>query len=218
MAPAVLESLGMSRPPAPVPERISGLEALRSAAAGCRACGLWEQATQTVFGEGQKRAWLMLVGEQPGDREDRSGAPFVGPAGELLDRALIEAGIDRREAYVTNVVKHFKWRPRGKRRIHQRPNREEIDACRPWLDAELSYLRPRVIVCLGATAAQALIGRSFRVTRERAQLRESEFGPPITATVHPSSILRAPDDETRRAAFSEFVDDLREIARQVQSA
>jgi uracil-DNA glycosylase len=196
------------------PEAHSLSEA-RKLAATCTRCGLYRDATQTVFGEGESRAWMLLVGEQPGDREDRTGAPFVGPAGEMLDRALVEAGIDRREAYVTNVVKHFKWRPRGKRRIHQRPNREEIDACRPWLEAELGLLRPEVIVCLGATAAQALIGRSFQVTRDRGQLRPSSFGPPITATVHPSSILRAPDSEARRAAYAEFVGDLAAIARQV---
>lgn len=199
-------------PPAPVPDRPGSLDELRSAAAACRACDLYERATQTVFGEGETGAWMMLVGEQPGDREDRSGAPFVGPAGELLDRALVDAGIDRKAAYVTNVVKHFKWKPRGKRRIHDRPNREEIGACRPWLDAELEKVRPRVVVCLGATAAQALIGRTFRVTQQRGQLFPSDLGPPIAATVHPSSVLRAADGTDRRTAYAALVDDLRRIA------
>jgi len=201
--------------PAPVPPKPRSLDELRRAAAGCRACDLYERATQTVFGEGSAGAWLMLVGEQPGDREDLAGAPFVGPAGGLLDRALVEAGIDRKAAYVTNVVKHFKWRPRGKRRIHERPNREEIIACRPWLDAELEKVKPRVVVCLGATAAQALIGSTFRVTRDRGQVFPSELGPPIAATVHPSSILRAEDDD-RKAAYAAFVDDLRRIAATVR--
>jgi uracil-DNA glycosylase family protein len=199
-------------PPAPVPAKPSGLEALRRAAEGCQACDLYRSATQTVFGEGRERAWLMLVGEQPGDREDQTGAPFVGPAGELLDRALQEAGIDRRTVYVTNVVKHFKWRPRGKRRIHQKPNREEIDACRPWLHAELKRVEPRAIVCLGATAAQALIDRSFRVTRQHGVLQPSPLGPPIGATVHPSSVLRSIDSESREAAYAGLVADLRGIA------
>ncbi len=199
-------------PPAPVPAEPSGLEALRKAALGCQACDLYRSATQTVFGEGRERAWLMLVGEQPGDREDQTGAPFVGPAGELLDRALEEAGIDRRTVYVTNVVKHFKWRPRGKRRIHQKPNREEIDACRPWLDAELQRVEPEAIVCLGATAAQALIDRSFRVTRQHGVLQPSPLGPLIGATVHPSSVLRSIDSESREAAYAGLVADLRSIA------
>ena len=195
---------------APVPAT-DDLDALRDAAAGCRACDLWERGTQTVFGEGLRSARLMLVGEQPGDKEDLAGAPFVGPAGEMLDRALDEAGIDRRAAYVTNVVKHFKWLPRGKRRIHQKPNRAEITACRPWLDAELASVQPKAIICLGATAAQALISSSFRVTRDHGQLLPSAFGPPIAATIHPSAILRAPDDEARHAAYAGFVADLRAI-------
>jgi len=202
-------------PPAPVPSRPRSLDQLRQAAAGCRACDLYERATQTVFGEGRAGAWLMFVGEQPGDREDLTGAPFVGPAGGLLDRGLADAGIDRKAAYVTNVVKHFKWQPRGKRRIHDRPNREEIDACRPWLEAELAKVAPRVVVCLGATAAQALIGRSFRVTQQRGQVLPSPLGPPVAATVHPSSILRAADGADRRAAYAAFVDDLRRIAAAV---
>jgi uracil-DNA glycosylase len=197
-----------------LPERLS-LLALREAAAGCRACPLWKTGTQTVFGEGLKRAEAMFVGEQPGDREDREGRPFVGPAGRLLDEALEEAGIDRSLAYVTNVVKHFKWTPKGKRRIHAKPSWSEIAACRPWLEAELEVVRPRVLVCLGATAAQALLGRDFRVTRQRGQLIETELAPSAIATVHPSAILRAPDDETRRAEFAAFVDDLKVVARLV---
>ena len=191
-----------------VPERPT-LGALRDAAAGCTACPLWRTGTQTVFGEGLARAEVMLVGEQPGDREDVEGRPFVGPAGRLLDEALEEAAIDRSRAYVTNVVKHFKWQARGKRRIHQKPSWGEIAACRPWLDAELAVVQPRVLVCLGATAAQALLGRDFRVTRRRGELVETELAPVATATVHPSSILRAPDEESRRAEYAAFVDDLR---------
>jgi uracil-DNA glycosylase family protein len=215
IAPAEL-TIVEGYPPPPVPPEPSGLDELRQAAAGCRACDLYRNATQIVFGEGAERAWLMLVGEQPGDREDQTGAPFVGPAGELLDRALEEAGIDRRTVYLTNVVKHFKWRPRGKRRIHQKPNREEIDACRPWMDAELKRVRPRAIVCLGATAAQALIDRSFRVTQQHGELQPSSLGPPIAATVHPSSVLRSPDSESRRAAFAGLVADLERIALAVR--
>src|SRR5712691_2351410 len=172
------------------------LSALREAAADCRACPLWRNATQTVFGEGLKRADLMLVGEQPGDREDREGRPFVGPAGRLLDEALEEAGIDRSRAYVTNVVKHFKWQAKGKRRIHAKPAWAEIAACRPWLDAELEVVQPDVLVCLGATAAQALLGRQFRVTKERGRPVESDLAPHVLATIHPSAILRA-DKENR---------------------
>jgi DNA polymerase len=182
---------------------------LRDAAAGCRACDLWKRGTQTVFGEGASRPRLMLVGEQPGNEEDLAGHPFVGPAGRLLDHALEEAGIDRASAYVTNVVKHFKWEPRGKRRIHAKPNAVEIAACRPWLEAELELIRPRVLVCLGATAAQALLGRNFRVTQNRGKWIESPLAPYVMATVHPSSILRAPDSDTRRTETARFVDDLR---------
>jgi uracil-DNA glycosylase len=189
------------------------LPKLREAAARCRACPLWETGTQTVFGEGARSARVMFVGEQPGDQEDRAGRPFVGPAGRLLDGALGEAGIDRRLAYVTNVVKHFKWTARGKRRIHAKPNWGEIAACRPWLEAELAVVRPDVLVCLGSTAAQALIGRSFRVTRERGVFVESPLAPYVTATVHPSSILRAPDEESRREEHAAFVDDLRSVAK-----
>jgi DNA polymerase len=183
-----------------IPERPT-LERLREAAAGCKACPLWETATQTVFGEGAADADLVFVGEQPGDREDIEGRPFVGPAGKLFDEALAEAGIDRSRVYVTNVVKHFKWKPQGKRRIHQKPNWREIAACQPWLDAELAVLKPRVLVCLGATAAQALFGRDFRVSRQRGELIDSPLAPKAIATVHPSSILRAEDRDTQ---FREF--------------
>jgi DNA polymerase len=195
-----------------LPDRLS-LLGLREAASGCQACPLWKTGTQTVFGEGLKRAEAMFVGEQPGDREDREGRPFVGPAGRLLDEAFEEAEIDRSLAYVTNVVKHFKWKPKGKRRIHAKPSWSEIAACRPWLEAELAVVRPRVLVCLGATAAQALLGRDFRVTQRRGELVDTDLAPTATATVHPSAILRAPDDESRRAEFAAFVDDLRVVAR-----
>jgi DNA polymerase len=202
--------------PSPVEELIPSrptLERLREAAATCRGCGLWRNATQTVFGEGRSSAEVMLVGEQPGDREDLAGRPFVGPAGKLLDRALEEAGIDRRKVYVTNAVKHFKWTRRGKVRLHKKPSAEELHACRPWLDAELEQVRPRVLVCLGATAAQALLGRDFRVTRQRGELLESDLAPHVLATVHPSSVLRAPDDASRAAAYQELVDDLSKVAK-----
>ena len=195
-----------------LPERLS-LTALREAARGCTACPLWRTGTQTVFGEGLKRSRLMLVGEQPGDKEDLAGRPFVGPAGRLLDEALEEAGIDRADAYLTNVVKHFKWQPRGKRRIHQKPNWSEIAACRPWFDAELAVVAPHALVCLGATAAQALLGREVRVTRDRGKPLETPLAPVALATVHPSSILRAPDQETRRREYALFVEDLRVAAK-----
>ncbi len=191
---------------------MADLRALRAEAAGCKACPLWERATQTVFGEGGPRARAMLVGEQPGNEEDLSGKPFVGPAGRLLDKALEEAGIDRRDAYVTNVVKHFKWEPRGKRRIHAKPNAREIAACRPWLDSEIDAIKPQVLVCLGATAAQALLGRQFRVTQQRGEFVESPLAPRVLATIHPSAILRAPDDAARHAENRRFVDDLKEVA------
>jgi len=193
-----------------VPEHPS-LSRLREAAAGCRACPLWKTGTQTVFGEGLAKAEIVFVGEQPGDREDREGRPFVGPAGRVLDEALAEAGIDRRLAYVTNAVKHFKWEARGKRRIHQKPNAEELAACRPWLDAELSVLDPQVLVALGATAAQALLGRSFRVTKQRGVRVASDLAPNVLATVHPSSILRAPGEAARREAYAAFVADLQVV-------
>jgi DNA polymerase len=180
-------------------------------AAECKACHLWKLGTQTVFGEGKPSSLILFVGEQPGDKEDLSGRPFVGPAGALLDASLEEVGIDRAKVYVTNVVKHFKWEPRGKRRIHKKPNAAEITACRPWLDAELRVLQPRAIICLGATAAQALLGPKFRVSVQRGQFVESELAEYVTATVHPSSILRAPTDEARRMERERFVDDLRKI-------
>jgi uracil-DNA glycosylase len=188
------------------------LDKLREAARACRGCNLWERATQTVFGEGATRARVIFVGEQPGDREDLAGRPFVGPAGWLLDKALEQAGIAREEVYVTNVVKHFNWEPRGKRRIHKKPNQLQITACRPWLDAELAAVRPEVVVCLGATAAQALLGKNFRVTQERGEMIPSTLAPFVTATVHPSSILRAPDDESRRRETDRFVADLKRVA------
>jgi uracil-DNA glycosylase family protein len=189
------------------------LRALRQAAASCRACDLWKRGTQTVFGEGARNALVMFVGEQPGNDEDLAGRPFVGPAGKLLDRALEEVGIDRRQTYVTNVVKHFKWEPKGKRRIHAKPDVVEITACLPWLQAEIDVVKPRAVVCLGATAAQALLGRKFKVTQQRGQFVPSPLAPLVTATVHPSSILRAPDDETRRAERARFVADLEKVAK-----
>jgi uracil-DNA glycosylase len=200
-----------------VPDRAT-LEKLRKTAAGCTACPLWRTGTQTVFGEGARESEVMFVGEQPGDQEDLQGRPFVGPAGRVLDDAMLEAGIDRTKAYVTNAVKHFKWEPRGKRRIHQKPNRAELAACRPWLDAELEVVKPLVLVALGSTAAQSLLGRQFRVTRERGVLVESDLAPTVLATVHPSSILRAPDEQARRQAQADFVADLRTVAELLSPA
>ncbi len=189
------------------------LNTLREAAATCRACDLWERGTQTVFGAGPGEAQIVFVGEQPGNEEDLAGEPFVGPAGRLLDQALEAAGIDRRLVYVTNVVKHFKWEPRGKRRLHVKPTAREIAACRPWLDAEIARIRPRVLVCLGATAAQALLGRAFRVTQSRGELLQGyEVAPLVMATVHPSSVLRSPDDETRRRERERFFADVAKLA------
>ena len=188
------------------------LDTVREVAKDCKACHLYKRGTQTVFGEGPKRAEVMLVGEQPGDAEDVAGHPFVGPAGRLLDKALEDAGIDRSLVYVTNVVKHFKWEPRGKRRIHAKPNAAEIGACRPWLDTEIALVRPRVLVCLGATAAQALLGRTFKVSKQRGEFVPSSLAPLVTATVHPSSILRAPDEDARREEMRRFVDDLRKVS------
>ena len=193
-----------------VPERPS-LDELRKAATACTACDLHKTGTQTVFGEGSEGAEAMFVGEQPGDQEDKAGKPFVGPAGQLFDQALEDAGIDRQAVYVTNVVKHFKWVARGKRRIHQKPNAAEVAACRPWLEAELEVVKPRVLVCLGATAAQALLGREFRVTRERGRPVESDLAENVVATVHPSSILRA-DPADREREYDAFVNDLRVVA------
>jgi uracil-DNA glycosylase len=195
-----------------LPER-SNLKALRSAAAECRGCHLWRGATQTVFGEGRKSSRLMLVGEQPGDREDRAGEPFVGPAGRELDRGLEAAGIARADAYLTNVVKHFKFEERGRRRIHQTPKRFEIEACRPWLDEELKVVKPEALVLLGATAAKALLGSSFRVTQHRGELLDCDLAPIVAATIHPSAILRGPDDASRQAERTAFADDLRVVAR-----
>jgi len=204
-----------SPPPSDALRLIPSHPTLRSAhdaAKDCRACDLWKRGTQTVFGEGAPNARVLFVGEQPGDKEDLEGRPFIGPAGAVLDKALAEAGIDRKQTYVTNAVKHFKWEPRGKRRIHKKPNSLEIAACRPWLDVEIELLRPDVVVCLGATAAQALLGRSFRVTKQRGQLMAFEAAPHVLATVHPSSILRAPDDESRHREYELFVNDLRAVA------
>ena len=187
---------------------MSSLEELREEAAGCQACDLWKNATQTVFGQGAEHARLMLVGEQPGDQEDLVGKPFVGPAGKLLERALDEAGIDRRKVYVTNAVKHFRWTRRGKRRLHAKPNAGQVRACRPWLDAEIETVKPHLIVLLGATAAQSVMGPEFRVSRERGKVMPSPLGVPVLATVHPSSILRSVDGESREAAMASFIADL----------
>jgi uracil-DNA glycosylase family protein len=189
------------------------IDATRVRAAHCNACDLYKRATQTVFGEGAAKPKIMFLGEQPGDQEDQQGRPFVGPAGKVLDTAMEKAGINRAETYVTNTVKHFKWESRGKRRIHKKPNGAEIAACRPWLNSEIALLKPEVIVCLGATAAQALLGRTFRVTQNRGQLMKSLLAPFIMATVHPSSILRAPDENTRQAEMSRFIDDLKKVVR-----
>jgi DNA polymerase len=194
------------------------LSALREAARDCRACPLWQSGTQTVFGEGDRRARFVLVGEQPGNEEDLAGHPFVGPAGRVLDRALEQAGLDRDEAYVTNVVKHFKWTPKGKRRLHQKPNAREVGACMPWLEREIELIRPLVLVCLGATAAQAILGRTFRVTAQRGQVIASRFAERTVATVHPSSILRAPTSEDRERDMALFVADLSAIAELLRKA
>jgi len=214
------KSRGEPAPGQPVPELLpdrSTLPAVREISKGCKACDLYKRGTQTVFGQGPARAEIMMVGEQPGDAEDLAGQPFVGPAGRLLDRALEEAGIDRSRVYVTNVVKHFKWEPRGKRRIHAKPNAAEIGACRPWLETEIALVKPRVLVCLGATAGQALLGRGFKVTQQRGQFVPSPLAPLVTGTVHPSSILRAPDEESRRREMQAFVSDLRKIAKKLAS-
>jgi DNA polymerase len=193
-----------------------GLGKLRAAAAGCRACPLWRDATQTVFGDGPASAEILLVGEQPGDREDRDGEPFVGPAGAVLDRAVADAGIDRSRLYLTNAVKHFKFKPRGKRRIHQTPSKLEVEACRPWLDAELARVRPEVVGLLGATAAKALLGPAFRVSRQRGEVLEVDFARAAVATYHPSSVLRGPP-EKRDDAYAELVNDLRVLRRTLGS-
>ncbi len=200
----------------PIPERRT-LGNLREAVQGCRACELYQGTTQAVFGEGLQRSEVMLVGEQPGDREDREGHPFVGPAGRMLDKALEQAGIDRKLAYVTNTVKHFRYNERGKRRIHQRPGSEHIKACRPWLDAELEAVKPRVLVCLGAVAAQALLGSKVRVTKDRGKRLESDLAPVVMVTIHPSAILRERDPEARDQAFRSFVSDLELVAEEIAS-
>jgi uracil-DNA glycosylase len=194
--------------PAPVPETAS-LAKVAAAAKSCKACPLYKNATQTVFGEGPRRATFMMIGEQPGDYEDVAGKPFVGPAGKMLDRALEEAGFDRGEVYVTNAVKHFKWEPRGKRRIHQKPSSRDIAACRPWLEAELRLVEPKLVVCLGSTAAQTIFGPAFRVTKQRGQVLGSELAKRVVATLHPSSLLRQPDEESREREYKNFVADLR---------
>jgi len=194
------------------PDNPRNVEELKEAAAACRGCDLWEQATQTVFGEGAEHSRMMLIGEQPGDQEDLQGKPFVGPAGRLLEKALDEAGIDRRRVYVTNAVKHFRWTRRGKRRLHEKPNAGQVRACRPWLEAEIEVVKPRMLVLLGATAAQSVMGPAFRVSKQRGEVLESTFGLPALATVHPSSILRATDDESRDAALASLIADLKVAA------
>lgn len=191
------------------PPASSSLATVREASKKCTACHLYRHATQTVFGEGPKSAPIMLVGEQPGDYEDVAGKPFVGPAGKIMNRALDEAGIDRKKVYVTNAVKHFKWEPRGKRRLHKKPNAREIAACRPWLEAEVRLVRPNLVVAMGSTAAQTIFGPSFRVTRERGKVLSSKLAPKVVATVHPSSLLRQPDEESRHREYKNFVADLR---------
>jgi uracil-DNA glycosylase family protein len=213
----VARQLSLEETAAPLVPETRSLEKLREAAAGCQACDLWKTGTQTVFGEGAATAEIVFVGEQPGDKEDLAGRPFVGPAGRVLDDALEAAGIDRSLAYVTNAVKHFKWTARGKRRIHQKPNWSEMTACRPWLDAELAAIKPKVLVALGATAAQALLGREFRVTKQRGVPVESHLAPHVVATVHPSSILRQETEEARAAAMADLVADLEVVARLLRS-
>ena len=204
-----------SRHPGPadlMPDRLDP-KSLKAAAAKCKGCDLWENATQTVFGEGGARAKVMFVGEQPGDAEDMQGRPFVGPAGKLLEKVLDELGVKRQDVYITNAVKHFNWVRQGKRRIHKKPSLSEVAACRPWLEAEIAAVRPKIVVCLGATAAQALLGKDFRVTQRRGELIESPLASYVMATVHPSSILRAPDDETRHAERERFAQDLKAVLR-----
>jgi DNA polymerase len=199
-----------------MPEKIT-LPALKEAAATCKGCPLYKLGTQTVFGEGPVGAKVMFVGEQPGDQEDRAGKPFVGPAGQMLDKALEEVGIDRREVYVTNAVKHFKWEPRGKRRLHSKPGAREVQACKPWLTAEVQVVRPTMVVALGATAAQALMGKDFRLTQSRGKVfRDTQWAPRFTATVHPSSILRAPSPDEREAAYRAFIEDLRIVSKAIK--
>jgi DNA polymerase len=214
--PAAADGRG-GRSAAPYVPKTRSLGALGAAAQECRGCDLYQHATQVVFGAGPRTARVVLVGEQPGDQEDRQGAPFVGPAGALLDRALEAAGIPRRDVYVTNAVKHFKWEPRGKRRIHKKPRVSEIAACRPWLEAELRAIRPAVLVCLGASAAQSIFGSAFKLMRQRGEVLSSVLAERVVATIHPSAVLRAPDEEGRRAAFAMLVDDLRVVAKVMES-
>ena len=197
----------------PFPKSSKSLEELAQKAKHCKNCDLWRTGTQTVFGQGRARAKIMMIGEQPGNEEDLQGKPFVGPAGRLLDKLLLEAGIDRKKVYVTNAVKHFKWEPRGKRRIHEKPNAQEIAACRPWLDSELAVVQPAVVICLGATAAQALLGKTFRVTQHRGEFVASSLAPYVLASIHPSAILRAPEEKERHELEKRFVEDLRKIAK-----
>jgi uracil-DNA glycosylase len=199
-----------------IPDRPT-IPKVRDAAAECKACPLWKRGTQTVFGEGRERSVIMFVGEQPGDQEDLAGRPFVGPAGRELDRALEEVGIDRSTVYVTNVVKHFKWEPRGKRRIHKKPNTSEIAACRPWLETEIALVKPAALVCLGATAAQALLGRNFKVSAERGERVDSPLAPIVSATIHPSAILRAPDSAARESERQRFIEDLQRIKAYIKT-
>ena len=218
LSPRGKDSLEMKAEAAspPIPTRPT-IAKLQKAARDCRACPLWKTGTQTVFGDGARGATVVFVGEQPGNDEDLAGKPFIGPAGKLLDRALVEAGIDRREVYVTNTVKHFKWEPRGKRRIHKKPSAREIAACRPWLEAELAVLKPKVLVCLGATAAQALLGKDFRVSQQRGAFVKSALAEHVIATVHPSSILRMPDEQKRHEEFLHFVADLKKVVNVIRS-
>src|SRR5438477_4267030 len=209
MAKVVQATAAPLIPPTP------NLRNLRQAAAGCTACDLWRLGIQTVFGEGSRDARVMMVGEQPGDKEDLQGRPFAGPAGAVLDKALAAAGIDRNDVYVTNIVKHFKWEPRGKRRIHKKPNTVQITACRPWLDAEIKVVKPEVVVLLGATAAQGVLGRDFRVTQHRGEWVKSEIALYVLATVHPSSILRAQDDDSRHEEMRKFIEDLKVVATEI---
>jgi len=204
-----------ARAPAPVPDRPT-LRGLAVAEQACTACDLYRKATQAVPGAGPEGASILMVGEQPGDQEDLAGRPFVGPAGKVLDEALAAAEIDRAEVYLTNAVKHFKWEPRGKRRIHQKPNLTEVRACLPWLEAELALVAPRIVVCLGATAAQALMGPAFRITRDHGRFFETAWAPWLTATIHPSAVLRMPDEEKRRQAYDELVADLSRVARRLE--
>jgi uracil-DNA glycosylase len=214
----VMKSAGTHESAAALIPPKATISVLRAAASEYHACELWKKGTQTVFGEGPSNAKIVFVGEQPGDREDRTGRPFVGPAGQLLDRALVEAGIDRSQVYVTNAVKHFKWEPRGKRRIHKKPRASEIEACKPWLEAELAVLKPDLVVCLGATSAQAMLGKTFSVMKQRGELQESPLAARVMATVHPSSLLRLTDDNDRHVQTERFIQDLKKAAQALRKA